>query len=478
MALLVPIERLVGRSARDEEFLFNEKDGDRTPNPEKLSVDAREQMRNTESVRSSRRIVACENIRSAFNVGSIFRTCETFSGDEVWLTGYTPDPLKTAMGTDALLKTQRFERTSDAILEARKLGFTIVALENSPGAVPLEDFAWPEKSLVILGNERFGVDSQTLAGCDSVVRIATSGLKNSLNVGTAFGIAAASWRNSSSTNAPSKNASRSLTPIGFLRGGYENPQVAPRQGAYTEETVSTKTSIIELEARFDGRPSNFDQALNDLAQFERAWIIFEFDRSEGWNPQVRPPRGDGQKRGMFATRSPHRPNRLGLSCVRIKSVEGRKIEISEHDLLEGTPIFDIKPYVPLADAFPNANAGWIDDLASSEFSLSESATLKSKIDWLEAQGETRLRGFINEQLRYQPFDQDRKRVELASDTNELNSITHAISFRTWRIHFLVTNSQRLELVNLSSRYSDTEISAPDDIYGDKDLHRAFRKEFP
>ncbi len=455
MGLLVPLERLSGRAARDEEFLFEERDGVR-PSPGQ-----------TRGLASSSRIVLCENIRSAFNVGAVFRTAEAFSASEIFLCGYTPDPQKTAMGADALVSSRRFDRTSDAIVAAKTEGFKIVALENSPGAVALENFDWPEKTLLVLGNERFGVDSETLASCDHVVRISATGQKNSINVGIAFGVAASRWYETSNTG--SKTASRThaqtISPIGFLRGGFANPQVAPRQGAYRANTVSR----VELNSRFEGRPSNFEQALQDLDGFERAWIVFGFHESQGWNPQVRPPRGDGSKRGLFATRSPHRPNGLGISCVRLLNVDTakRSIEIAEHDLLEGTPIFDIKPYVRGADAFPNAQAGWLDFVEASAFSISESKEAARHLDWLEANGEMRLRPFIDEQLRYQPLDSDRKRVAKIEGA-------YSISFRTWRLDFSLDEAaQTLEVVRVRSGYTENEILAEEDPYGDKDLHRAF-----
>ncbi len=452
MTLLVPIERLIGRSARDEEFLYFERDGERCTS--------------AGAVARGQRIVLCENIRSAFNVGSIYRTNETFSGNEVWLTGYSPDPQKTAMGTDHVMKSRRFERTSDALVEAKKLGFKIVALENSPGAVPLEKFFWPENTVLVLGNERFGVDSQTLDLCDSIVRISTTGQKNSLNVGTAFGIAAAAWRSGG-------EAAAAVAPIGFLRGGFADPQIAPRQGAYVSSFGAKSPAYIELEPRFQGRPSNFEQALADLDGFDRAWIVFGFDRSPGWNPQVRPPRGDGTKRGLFATRSPHRPNGLGLSCVKIESVSGRRVEISEHDLLEGTPIYDIKPYIPGADAFPQAKAGWVENVNESQYELIEAPGFASKIKWLQKHGESRLEDFISEQLAFQPFDTDRKRVVLATIEGE----PHSIAFKTWRIDYQIKSEYVLELLNVRSGYSELELGDVTDSYGDKQLHRDFRKAF-
>lgn len=83
-------------------------------------------------------------------------------------------------------------------------------------------------------------------------------------------------------------------------------------------------------------------------------------RGGNWAPQVMPPRGPRVRRGLFATRSPDRPNPIGLSAVRLIRVEGCNLHVNGIDLIDGTPILDIKPYVPYADAFPQAKAGWID----------------------------------------------------------------------------------------------------------------------
>lgn len=472
MALLVPIERLAGRAARDEEFLFHDRDG----------TDG--------EISRLEHLVLCENVRSAFNVGAVFRTTETFGGSEVWLSGYTPEPFKTAMGTDTILKTRRFERSENAISEAKSLGYSIVALENSPGATSVEAFQWPNKTLLILGNERFGVDSSTLAACDFVVRIPTRGQKNSLNVGVAFGIAAASWaprkEGQSSDQLTGqligpplgqRSAQSSISPIGILRGGFVNSQVAPRQGAYSSVAES---AMIELYSRYEGRPSNFAQALQDLEGFERAWVVFGFHESQGWNPQVRPPRGDGRKRGLFATRSPHRPNRIGISSVKIDAVDISKlrISISEHDLLEGTPIFDVKPYIPKADAFPQAKAGWVDDIEASAYALHEGREAKQHLEWLEAHGEKRLRLFLNEQLRFQPFDDDRKRIDIEGSGDREKIGPHlTVSFRTWRIDFALKAPHEIFVHAVRSGYSPLELSDEDDPYLDKKLHQSFVEFF-
>ena len=133
----------------------------------------------------------------------------------------------------------------------------------------------------------------------------------------------------------------------------------PRQSGLVEELRST--IVFEPEFR------NPD-ALRGLEAFSHLWIIWQFSEAvrTGWSPTVRPPRLGGNTRmGVFATRSPFRPNNLGLSSVRILGLEetkewGTVIHVAGADLMDGTPIFDIKPYIPYADSHPEATGGFTD----------------------------------------------------------------------------------------------------------------------
>ena len=104
---------------------------------------------------------------------------------------------------------------------------------------------------------------------------------------------------------------------------------------------------------------NFDQALADLEGFSHIWVIYWMHLNQGWNPTVVPPRGPKTRRGLFATRAPHRPNSIGLSAVRLKKIEGRTLYVEGHDMLDATPVLDIKPYIPFTDAHPDATSGWL-----------------------------------------------------------------------------------------------------------------------
>lgn len=133
----------------------------------------------------------------------------------------------------------------------------------------------------------------------------------------------------------------------------------PRQSNLVEELEST--IVFEPEFR------NSD-ALRGIDGFSHLWIIWQFSQAvrQEWSPTVRPPRLGGNTRmGVFATRSPFRPNNLGLSCVKLLGVEhtenyGTVLRVAGADLMDGTPIFDIKPYIPYSDSFPNAVGGFTD----------------------------------------------------------------------------------------------------------------------
>ena len=125
--------------------------------------------------------------------------------------------------------------------------------------------------------------------------------------------------------------------------------------------------VSELRARVVFEPAcRSPEAVRGLEDFSHIWLIWQFSQAlrEGWSPTVRPPRLGGNRRlGVFASRSPFRPNALGLSCVRLEGVEldkalGPVLHVSGADLMDGTPIYDIKPYLPYTDAHPDASGGF------------------------------------------------------------------------------------------------------------------------
>lgn len=152
-----------------------------------------------------------------------------------------------------------------------------------------------------------------------------------------------------------------IHPIAHIKTDFKEKFGIPRQSGLVE---SLRASIV-----FEP-PYRAADAVRGLEEFSHIWLLWEFSRArrESWSPTVRPPRLGGNKRvGVFATRSPFRPNALGLSAVRLDGVEpdgpeGPVLYVSGADLLDGTPIFDIKPYLPYADAIPGASGGFTDQV--------------------------------------------------------------------------------------------------------------------
>ena len=138
-----------------------------------------------------------------------------------------------------------------------------------------------------------------------------------------------------------------IKPIGYIQTDFKEKFGIPRQSRRVQGLVARIVFLPEYAV---------EEAFRALEGFSHLWLLFDFSltREKGWSATVRPPRLGGNKRvGVFASRSPFRPNHIGLSCVKLKSVEytetGIQLTVLGADLLDGTPIFDIKPYLPFAD---------------------------------------------------------------------------------------------------------------------------------
>lgn len=153
-----------------------------------------------------------------------------------------------------------------------------------------------------------------------------------------------------------------FTPIAVIRSDFKEKFGIPRQGGLADTEAEI---LFEPEYRAE-------EALRGLEAYSHIWLLWFFSESvfeQGkWSPTVRPPRLGGNTRmGVFATRSPFRPNPVGLSCVRLKRIdmktpEGPVLHVSGADLLDGTPVFDIKPYLPYVDSIPDALGGFAEDM--------------------------------------------------------------------------------------------------------------------
>ena len=212
----------------------------------------------------------------------------------------------------------------------------------------------------------------------------------------------------------------SLEPVAYFHCLANERADLPRQGSLA--------STNEGEIRFvPGK--NFEQALEDLKGMERIWILFWMGLVTNWKPKIQPPRAVSKK-SVFATRSPNRPNPIGLSCVRLVSLKGLNLLIQNHDLMDGTPILDIKPYLEYADCFPGSKMGWMDEVSNipqntmvwSELSVSQLAFLQEKggLD-LQSKIEARLQTF-----------------SAPSSSNRVKKVGenyYEIAYKEWRVLF-------------------------------------------
>ena len=144
-----------------------------------------------------------------------------------------------------------------------------------------------------------------------------------------------------------------LKSIGVIRSPFKHPKEAPIQPAFAQGAAG----VVEVFEPYVG-------ALKDLDCFERIWLVFYCDRASDWQPLSKPYL-DAVERGLFATRSPARPNPIGISSVRLVKIEGNKLFIEDIDALDETPLLDIKPYSGKFDTFPTQRNGWMDTIDMS-----------------------------------------------------------------------------------------------------------------
>lgn len=190
-----------------------------------------------------------------------------------------------------------------------------------------------------------------------------------------------------------------LSPIAIIHTPYKEKFSVPRQPDLVQDGVG----IVELLP-----PYNSPEAVRGLEQFSHLWLIFQFDQIEQgkWQPTVRPPRlGGNQRIGVFASRATHRPNPLGLSKVALREVECINGKVFLHlgavDLVDGTPIFDIKPYIAYADSEPQAKSGFAQEKPVAKLQVEFSEAAQSAVEKLEEK-RPHLARFIREVISQDP----------------------------------------------------------------------------
>jgi tRNA-Thr(GGU) m(6)t(6)A37 methyltransferase TsaA len=261
--------------------------------------------------------------------------------------------------------------------------------------------------------------------------------------------------------------SYSVTPIGVISTPYAEKPLAPRQPGLIENPPE---GVITL---FPG--SNFEQALEDLEGFDRVWILSWFDRNEGWTPKVLPPRSGKERRGVFATRSPHRPNAIGLSLCRLLGVKGRTVRVEDPDLLDGTPILDLKPYLPYAEAFPESAAGWLDALEPEgeiAFDVATEPLALEQLTWLRTEHAIDLMARALPLLARYPHPHPSRRTKIHPDGG------YILGVKSWRLRYAIDGA-RVVVRRVASGYGRAAVDAAgEQELHDQAAHRAFYARWP
>jgi len=250
-------------------------------------------------------------------------------------------------------------------------------------------------------------------------------------------------------------------PIGFFQTPFNEAYELPFQPGI----VTGFDGMIELN-----QGQNFETALRDLNGFERIWLIFQFHKSSSWKPVVTPPRGH-KKRGVFATRSPHRPNSIGMSCVTLLKIEGRSLYIENHDLIDGTPILDIKPYLSYVDSFPNSKSGWLEGVSNKTYSI-DFELIKKELDYLLQNHDVNLFQLIQTSLAINPYPSKSNRITECDGFYEL-------ACKTWRLNFSIDDKKsEVQLKSIFTGYQPEVLAGEKpSLWDDVDIHNDFIKLF-
>ncbi len=206
-------------------------------------------------------------------------------------------------------------------------------------------------------------------------------------------------------------------PIGFIETPFKEKFGTPRQPSL----VPSSWGVLKL------RPGlNLFGSLEGLEGFSHAWLIFIFheNSNKAVRAKVHPPRMEGEKIGLFATRTPHRPNPIGLSAVKIEKVENDTVYFSGVDLVNGTPILDLKPYLPSADSIPDATSGWTQSRTERGLDVNFSSRATDDLKALVGDRAPRFMSAIRELLELDP-----RPVFYRGTTENPNPYTDLYGFR-------------------------------------------------
>ncbi len=257
-----------------------------------------------------------------------------------------------------------------------------------------------------------------------------------------------------------------LTPIGVVRSPWTAKHEAPRQPAAARGVAGS----IVLEPK-----TGYLHGLEDLELWSHIWVVFWFHLNANWHPKVLPPRSS-KRRGVFATRSPHRPNPLGLSVLKLERIEANVLHVADLDILDGTPVFDIKPYVAYTDAVPAASGGWLTQPELGDpgprFEVQYAPRAALQLAWLEGKSAFDLRASIDDVLTAGPTPHPYRRIRAKGGF-------YSLGVKDFRAHFTVAG-ETVTVFDIVSGYRARVLADPSAQPTEQtslSVHRAFVDEF-
>jgi tRNA-Thr(GGU) m(6)t(6)A37 methyltransferase TsaA len=227
--------------------------------------------------------------------------------------------------------------------------------------------------------------------------------------------------------------------IGYISSCYPDKFGTPRQSGLAPHSRGK----INILPKFQP-----EESLVGLSGFSHLWILFEFHKNKQsrFHAKIHPPRLNGKTLGVFATRSPHRPNPIGLSLVEIEKIEKDGVWVRGLDLIEGTPVYDIKPYLPEIESKPQAQSGWVDQQKSEKINVLFSPEQLQQISkWSQEIGVEDLLNIIEETLSMDPRPLVYKGFE---GTKSPHREIHAVRIFDGDIHFRFLNPNTLEITKI------------------------------
>lgn len=231
-----------------------------------------------------------------------------------------------------------------------------------------------------------------------------------------------------------------LKPIGFVRSCFIDKFGTPRQSLLVEESPGFIDMLPEVQP---------EESMLGLDQFSHFWVIYGFhlNTDKVFHAKISPPKLEAQRMGIFASRSPHRPNPLGLSLVRLTHMSGRQLHYCGGDMVDGSPVYDIKPYLPRNEAISGASMGWAEPLEMRKYKVCLSESVKERITEIKIPGVEDVSRWLEDLLCHDP----RPLVYKKRDRQEgAQRFRYAIRLYDYDFYFVYQDDLMITIVDFRS----------------------------